>query len=129
MVNTAIWQAFTSAGPTDAKVAEMARSTRPRRARPATATTQCRRWCDLAGELPSRGLEAPEELEGADEERRPDDHADDAKPAWDRVALDQGGSGQDRPGSGERLAEVLADGDAEVTVQRLKDDVDRLSSS
>jgi hypothetical protein len=47
----------------------------------------------------------------------------------DRVALDQGGSGQDRPGSGERLAEVLADGDAEVTVQRLKDDVDRLSSS
>jgi hypothetical protein len=27
--------------------------------------------CDLAGELPSRGLEAPEELEGADEERRP----------------------------------------------------------
>src|SRR5215210_2557780 len=105
----------------------MARSTRPRRARPATATTQC--GCDLAGELPSRGLEAPEELEGADEERRPDDHADDAKPAWDRVALDQGGSGQDRPGSGERVAEVLADGDAHVTVQRLEHNVDRLSSS
>ena len=33
-------------------------------------------------------------------------------------------AGEDRPGAGEQVAEVLADGDAEVAVEGLEDDVD-----
>jgi hypothetical protein len=71
---------------------------------------------------------AADELQRADHEDRPDDDADDADPARDGAGLRQGRAGQDRPCSREAVPEVLADGHAEVAVERLKDDVNGLAA-
>src|SRR5438874_2730314 len=74
------------------------------------------------GELPSGGLVAADELQRAEHEDRPDDDAGRADPARGGGGLGEGDAGEGRPGAGEEVAEMLADGDAEVAVEGLKDD-------
>src|SRR5215207_5158112 len=75
---------------------------------------------ELLGGLPA----APDELERAGREHRADDDPGHAEPAGDRGALDQRDAGQRRPGAREQGSEVLADGDAEVAMEGLEDDID-----
>ena len=81
---------------------------------------------DPRGEVPALELEAPDELQGADHQQRSDDDPDDADPARDDGGLDERDAGEQAPRAGQPVAQMLTDCDAEVAVQRLEDDVDRL---
>src|SRR5438034_11311928 len=80
------------------------------------------------GELPAAALVAADELQRAEHEDRPDDAAEAADPGRGGGGLRQGCAGEGGPCAGERVAEVLADRDAEVAVEGLKDDVDGLAT-
>jgi hypothetical protein len=88
-----------------------------------------RRRGEALRELPAGGFVAADELERADHEERSDDEADDAGPDRDGAGLRQGCAGERRPCSREAIPEVLADGHAEVAVERLEDDVDGLAAA
>ena len=81
------------------------------------------------GESPAGALVAADELQRAEHEDGPDDDAEDADPGWGGGGLREGDAAEGGPGAGERVAEVLADGEPEVAVEGLKDDVDGLAAS
>jgi hypothetical protein len=71
-------------------------------------------------------LEDADELERTDDEQRPDGEASPGKPRLEDGRLEHGEGHENRPHSGEEIAEALADRNSEVAIEGIEYDRRRL---
>ena len=117
-------------GASDDGSCDVSRRSAPRRRRRARWTKGHKRSASaFSASFQPLALVAPNELQRAQQQGGADHDPGNADPRRDAVGLGQRDARQHAPGAGEGIAEVLADRDPEIAVERLKDDVDRLLST